>query len=372
MAQVLDWQSYADQPAMVRRAAKALLEGHLVAFPTETVYGLAASALAPEAVDRLRLGKGRPDDKPMTLAIASASEAMDWVPQMSALGRRLARRCWPGPVTLVFRDAADQGLAERLSASVRQQVCPTGTLGLRVPDHPAVLQTLSLLPGPLVLTSANRSGEPPATRADQVADAVGEATELILDDGPSRYGNASTVVQVNGNGYTVLRAGVLSEADIERQSARLIVFACSGNTCRSPMAEALCKKLLAEELGCRPEELPQRGIIVISAGLAAMMGEGAAAEAVQAAGELGADLSGHRSRPLAANLLAQADDVIVMTRGHLLALASRFPRLGPPPRLLSPVGADLPDPIGCDQTVYRECAHQIDRDLRALLPDLKK
>jgi len=372
MAQIVDWRQDADQPNIVRRAAQALVEGQLVAFPTETVYGLAASALLPEAVERLCMSKGRPDDKPLTLALGSASEALDWIPEMSILGRRLARRCWPGPVTLVFADAGEQGLAHRLAPSVRQRVCPTGTLGIRVPAHEAVLQTLAALSGPLVLTSANRSGAPPATSAEEVAESVGEATELIIDDGPSRYGSASTVVEVNGDDWSVLRAGVLSEVDIERQTARLIVFVCSGNTCRSPMAEALCKKLLAEELGCAPEDLPGRGIIVLSAGLAAMMGEGAAAEAIQAAHELGADLGTHSSRPLTANLLAQADDLIAMTRGHLLALAAHFPRVGPRPRLLSPEGEDLPDPIGCDQAVYRECARHIERYLRAILPEIKK
>jgi tRNA threonylcarbamoyl adenosine modification protein (Sua5/YciO/YrdC/YwlC family) len=372
MAQVLSWQHGADQPGIVLRAAQALSEGRLVAFPTETVYGLAASALVPEGVERLRMSKGRPEDKPMTLALASAAEALDWVPDMSILGRRLARRCWPGPVTLVFRDSTEQGLVQRLAASVRERVCPAGTLGLRVPAHEVVLQTLGALSGPLVLTSANRSGAAAATSALEVAESVGETTELIIDDGPSRFGHASTVVEVNGDTWRVLRPGVLSEADIERQTARVIVFACSGNTCRSPMAEVLCKKLLAEELGCLPQELSQRGFIVLSAGLAAMMGETAAAEAVQAAQELGADLSSHSSRPLSASLLTQADDLIVMTRSHLLALVSHFPRLSCRPRLLSPAGDDLADPIGCDQAVYRECARQIERHLRAFVSEIKK
>jgi tRNA threonylcarbamoyl adenosine modification protein (Sua5/YciO/YrdC/YwlC family) len=372
MAQILDWHNESDQSGIVHHAARALLAGHLVAFPTETVYGLAASALVPEAVERLRMSKGRPEEKPLTLALGSAAEALDWVPEMSPLGRRLSRRCWPGPVTIVFHDPRGQGLVSRLAASVRQSVCPVGKLGLRVPAHETVLQTLRLVGAPLVLTSANRSGAAPATCAREVMESVGEMAELVIDDGPSRYGHASTVVEVNGDSWSVLRAGVLSEADIKRQTAKLIVFVCSGNTCRSPMAEVLCKKFLAQELACSPEELVQRGIIVLSAGLAAMMGEGAAGEAVQAARELGADLSGHSSRPLSASLVAQADELIAMTRSHLLALASRFPNLGPRPRLLCPDGNDLPDPIGCDQNVYRQCAQQINRHLQALLPEIKK
>jgi protein-tyrosine phosphatase len=251
---------------------------------------------------------------------------------------------------------------------VRQRICPSDTLGLRVPAHDVVLQVLDRLAGPLVLSSANRSGEPAATTAKEVVEAIGEDLALVLDDGPSRFGKASSVVQVDGNRWTMLREGVVTPAEIERQACRVIVFLCTGNTCRSPMAEGLCKKLLAERLGCTPEELPARGFFVLSAGLAAMMGGGAAPEAVEVARELGADLSGHRSRPLTPNLVAQADDLIAMTRDHVRALAARFPRQGPRPRLLSAEGQDLPDPIGCDEPVYRECAQQIVRDLERLLP----
>src|SRR5262245_27706066 len=103
MTQVLSWQNAPDPRSVIHQAVEALGAGRLVAFPTETVYGLAASALAAGAVQRLRQSKGRPDDKPLTLALAGPADALDWVPGMSRLGRRLARRCWPGPVTLVFQ-----------------------------------------------------------------------------------------------------------------------------------------------------------------------------------------------------------------------------------------------------------------------------
>jgi protein-tyrosine phosphatase len=370
MTEILDMRTAADLRSVVDRAVQALVEGRLVVFPTETVYGVAASALAPQAVERLRHGKGRPDDKPLTLALGSAAEALDWVPDMSPLGKRLARRCWPGPLTLVF-DGIENGLASRLAEEVRRQVCPTRTLGLRVPAHEIILKALHRLAGPLVLSSANRAGEPATTTAAAAAEALGDKVDVVIDDGPCRYGQSSTVVRVNGSGWQVLREGVLNAADLERQVSRLIVFICTGNTCRSPMAEGLCKKLLAERLGCSPEELPLRGFIVLSAGLAAMMGGRAAAEAIDAARELGADLNAHSTRPLTQALAAQADDLIAMTRGHVLALASHFPRAGARPRLLSPEGDDLPDPVGCGQQVYQECAQQILRHLEKLIPELQ-
>jgi protein-tyrosine phosphatase len=148
------------------------------------------------------------------------------------------------------------------------------------------------------------------------------------------------------------------------------VFVCTGNTCRSPMAEALFKKRMAERLGCPVEELPRRGFIVLSAGLAAMMGGGAAPEAIETVRELGADLSQHVSRPLSAKLAAQADYLVGMTRGHLLALAEAGAAPGACLRLLSAAGEDIADPVGADLPVYRECAQQIVRHLEGLLAEL--
>jgi protein-tyrosine phosphatase len=386
MTQVLPWRSGADARALVRHAARALAAGRLVAFPTETVYGLAASALAVEGVSRLVHGKGRSAGKPLTLAIGSAAEALDWVPEISALGRRLARRCWPGPVTLVFDDGIESGLASRLPESVRDTICPTGSLGLRVPAHSAILQVLRTLPGPLVLTSANTSGAEPAVSADQVAQlapALGEDLALIVNDGPCHYGQASTVVKVKRDCFEVLREGVVTAPELERLSLCVILFVCTGNTCRSPLAEALCKKMLADRLGCPVGDLPQRGFMVLSAGLAAMMGAGAAEEAIEVAREMGADLTQHGSRPLSAELAGQADYIFAMTRGHLQAIADQISQiarvarvgdrgqLGVVPRLLCGEGYDIADPIGCSREVYRECAQQIARSLEGLLPELR-
>jgi len=254
-------------------------------------------------------------------------------------------------------------LASRLSERVRQRVCPSGTLGLRIPAHAAIQQTLRQMLGPLALSSANRSGAPAATTAEEVREALGEELDVLIDDGPTRYRQASTVVQVNGNTWSVLREGVLTSEELKRQACCLIVFVCTGNTCRSPLAEVLCKKRLAERLGCAPEELPQRGFIIVSAGLAAQPGGRAALEAVETARAFGADLRGHVTRPLAPSLLAQADYLFAMTQSHLFALAAQFPGIGPRPQLLSESGEDLPDPIGCEQQVYHECAHQIVHDL---------
>jgi protein-tyrosine phosphatase len=159
-------------------------------------------------------------------------------------------------------------------------------------------------------------------------------------------------------------------AIIGPRSPRIIVFVCTGNTCRSPLAEALCKKRLADHLSCAIDELPTRGFVVLSAGLAAMIGTQAAPEAVETARAFGADLTAHASRPVTADLIAQADRIFTMTHGHFRILTSLFPESGQVARLLAPEGEDIADPVGGDLEVYQECALRIWHCLDDLLAEL--
>jgi protein-tyrosine phosphatase len=370
MTEVLPWQATADRLSIVEKAVAKLSSGGLVAFPTETVYGVAASARELDPIDRLKSVKGRKEEKPLTLAVADTLAALEWVPRMPQVGRRLARRAWPGPLTLVFDDLQG-GCAAELSESVRHSICPEGTLGIRVPDHDAIRLTLQRLPDAVVFTSANLSGAAAAVTADEVRTALGDRLDLVIDGGRCRYGLPSTVVRVSGESWQILREGALPRNEMERLAATIILFVCTGNTCRSPMAEALCKRLLADRLGCRPEELPRRGFWVLSAGLSAIMGTAAAPEALASIRKLGADLTEHSGRPLSANLLAHADHVIAMTRAHQEALLAYYPGLGSEPRLLSPQDEDLPDPIGEPQEVYDQCASKIRGYLQGWLSEFQ-
>ena len=132
-----------------------------------------------EAVVRLLEVKQRKPGHPLTLAIKSADEARDYAPDMGPLAHRLARRCWPGPVTLVIDDSHPESLVNRLPHRVREAVSPANMIGLRVPGHPVVLDVLQMLAGPLVLSSANTTDRPDALTAQQVIEAVGEGIDLI-------------------------------------------------------------------------------------------------------------------------------------------------------------------------------------------------
>jgi protein-tyrosine phosphatase len=213
------------------------------------------------------------------------------------------------------------------------------------------------------------AGGEPATTPEAVQAVAGDGVAVVVADGPTRFGLPPTVVEVRDGEWRVRREGVVAADEVAHQTARLIVFVCTGNTCRSPLAEGLCKKMLSDRLGCAVEELPRRGFVVTSAGLAAMRGEPAAAEAVAVAGELGADLAGHTSRPITPELLAQADVIVGMTVGHLHALAAQ-PGLAAPVCLLGGPAGDLPDPIGGDRTVYEACAGTIWQHLQTLVTEL--
>ena len=269
---VIDLRRTDDPQDVVHRAVQALAEGKLIAVPTETVYGLAASALNPEAVARLSAVKNRSVGQPFTLAIKSADEASDYVPQLSTLGERLARRCWPGPLTLVLSNDHPDSLVHQFAPSVREAVSPNGSIGLRVPANKLLLSILRLTAGPVALTSANRAGDRETLTAEEVVESLQDDVDLVLDDGQSKFGQPSSVVRVEGEKLELLRLGVIDEKAIRRLSSLIVLFVCTGNTCRSPMAEVLMRRRVAEKIGCSEDQLEDRGCMVLSAGANASNG----------------------------------------------------------------------------------------------------
>ena len=182
-------------------AAAVLRNGGLVAFPTETVYGLGADACSGAAVESIFAAKGRPADNPLIVHVASLEAAADVTAAVSPLAARLAEQWWPGPLTLV------------LQAARKLPAVTTGgltTVAVRVPAHPVALALLHAAGVPLAAPSANRSGRPSPTTAKHVLDDLGGAVDMILDGGPSTLGVESTVVDARGDSPVVLREGSIT------------------------------------------------------------------------------------------------------------------------------------------------------------------
>lgn len=379
---VIDLRQTDDHRDVVCRAVQTLAEGGLVVFPTETVYGVGASARSVAGVNKIFVAKGRSEETPLALAIKSAEEALDYVPYPGRVAERLARRCWPGPITLVMgnivqenssQDKTNQnkksqrGLIDQLPEEVRAAVAPNGTVGLRVPAHDIVLAILQMLAGPIALTSANRSGEPAAVTAEQAVEALGDHVALVLNDGPCHYGQPSTVVRAMADGFHCLREGVVNKSALDRLSSMLILLVCTGNTCRSPMAEVMMRRLVAEKLGCTDEELDGRGVMITSAGIAAAPGCVPSAEAVVVMKEKSLDLAGHASQPLTEKLVRHADIILTMTAGHRQAILRRWPDAAARTHTVRTDSGDISDPIGAPVAVYRDCAAQVESSLRERL-----
>jgi L-threonylcarbamoyladenylate synthase len=192
--------------ATLARAAELILSGGIVAFPTETVYGLGANALDAAAVARIFAAKGRPRQSPLIVHIDSIGMARALVREWPDAADRLARRYWPGPLTLVL--PKQPSIPDIVTAGL-------ATVGLRVPDHPLALALIRAAGVPIAAPSANPFTELSPTTADHVRQSLGDAVDLVLDGGPAPVGIESTVLSLAGAEAVLLRPGVIPLPEIE-------------------------------------------------------------------------------------------------------------------------------------------------------------
>jgi protein-tyrosine phosphatase len=345
-----------DYESHVAQGAEILRNGGLVVLPTETAYGVAGLLNHPEGRSRLAAFRGD-NDRPFTLHLADPDDAGHFLHDVGDYGRRLMRKLWPGPVALVFDvpEARRKEVAAEIGVAESDLYDSHGGITLRCPKHVVFADVVGEVEGPVAMTLAGTGASGPTWSAATLAAELGDKVDLIFDAGPSDYSKPSTILKVGTDRYTIVRPGIYDERIIDRLLRTTLLFVCSGNTCRSPMAEAIARHLLAKKLGVNESELEKKGLSILSAGSFAMPGARAAGPAMEAVRELGADLSHHRSRPLTVELVHQADMIYAMSGNHAAAITGLVPSAADKVATLDPDG-DIDDPIGGSLPLYQGLA----------------
>ncbi|MCC6676008.1 MAG: Sua5/YciO/YrdC/YwlC family protein [Phycisphaerales bacterium] len=363
--------------ALLARAATQLRDGGLAVLPTETVYGLAASAASRPAIEKLAaiVNRAAPWVAPTvsvpfaTWHAAGPAVARDVLRLKHPVHRRLLARLTPGPVRfLIETGPEDIARIERELGALPAVFTGAGLLALRVPDHDLTQTILEQARTPVIAERLAAAGwgsdrDASAALADDRAARAGIAT--VIDDGPTRHGRASTTLKLRaGGGWEIFTPGACEERYIRRRLERNILFICTGNTCRSPMAETIARAIADESAGGVPTR-------VSSAGVAAAEGDRATPEAWEALRGLGFEPGMHRSRDLTRAMITEADVIYGMTGSHVRAVLAIDPTAGAKVRTLDPAGQDVPDPIGAPAEIYRKTAQRLAELVRARLKELE-
>ena len=325
------------EPDKIAQAARIIRQGGLVIFPTETVYGIAADANNPKAMERLRNVKHRSDEKRFSILVAQRGIIDNYTSYTEPNLYKLIDKYWPGPLTVIV---PTKGVDD--------------TVGVRMPDHTVALKLVEESGCTIAAPSANLEGKKAPTNVQEALADLDGLVDLALDGGPVDFGISSTIVDFTKQKPTVIRDGVISQPDVDRTvNKKNILFVCTGNSCRSVMAEYLLKARL----------IGRDNVEVLSAGTGVYFKSPASHETVTVLREQGINAGIHMSRSLGRIMLRKSDLIFAMTRSHRTQILDLVPSVEKRVYLLKEFidrpsfqsDLDVPDPIGQGHAEYQEC-----------------
>ncbi len=360
-----------ERSAMIQRAADALVDHQCIVLPTDTLYGLMTraddqgSALLDQITGHPEIDTSSALPEPrMTLHLADLDQVMEHLVLGPATMRRLIDRLLPGPSRLIIEQPEVQISALCAVLGISRGVIDNGThIALRIPDHPLCRQILRAAKVPCVARRLGAAlwsiGDQPGTDLSGVPqnwssdDCQTPVPVMILDDGSTLHQQGSTTVTLSQSGkIEVSDYGVLSQREVLSNLERTVLFVCTGNTCRSPMAEAIARDMLSKQ--------SHEGITthVASAGVAAGNGMPATKEALDALTTMRITLSDHQSRQLTLSMIDQAEVVYTMTPSHAQAIMTMAPNSVHKVFVLDEQES-VPDPIGQSAQMYQHTADRL-------------
>jgi len=364
-------------PVIIHEAAAILKAGGFVAFPTETVYGLGINAASANTLARAYAIKGRDAEKPFTAHVASPAVLEDYPVVVDERARALIDRFWPGPLTIILPIDRERFEQKPCFAEPLAGICAKlGAIGFRCPDHEVARTLIGACSVPIVAPSANLSGtRDPVSAEDVVRDLDGKIS-MVIDAGPTRYRAGSTVVRLRQDTADIVREGAVTVSEIheflisqgatmgaadpgekqERDKRRTVLFVCSGNSCRSPMAAGILRSMLGG----------RAAVDVVSAGVSAAEGMSASPQARAVMQGRGIDISGHISRRLSREMVKDASLIVVMTEEHRKTVLRQFSAAKGKTYLLADFDEtgetryrDVADPVGQPEDAYRRCVEEM-------------